>query len=139
MLTSPRGEPKGKLTKLADGKTDAYIATAPADKAHKDTAIVYVADIFGLWQNSKLIADAYAAEGYTTLVPDLFNGDQAPLNPPAGFDIFGWLAKGSDGSNPHGKEQVDPIVASAIKTLKEQGFTKIGAVGYCFGAKVGRH
>ncbi|KAF4122064.1 Dienelactone hydrolase [Geosmithia morbida] len=131
------GEPKGKLTKLADDKTDAYIATAsgPNAESRKNTAILIVTDIFGIWPNSKLIADEFAVEGYTTLVPDLFNGDQASLNPPAGFDIFKWLAEGTGGKNPHTKEIVDGIVAEAIKTLKGQGFTKIGAVGYCFGAK----
>ncbi|RYC79719.1 hypothetical protein BFJ63_vAg17399, partial [Fusarium oxysporum f. sp. narcissi] len=37
--------------------------------------------------------------------------------------------------NPHTPVQVDPIVIKAIEALKEQGIVKIGAVGYCFGAK----
>ncbi len=35
----------------------------------------------------------------------------------------------------HGVEQIDPIVEAAVKYLKEKGFKKIGAVGYCFGGK----
>lgn len=82
------------------------------------------------------MADTFAAEGYTTLVLDLFNGDPVPLNKPAGFDIMSWISKGSDGQNPHTKEFVDPIIVSGIKTLQSLGIKKIGAAGYCFGAKV---
>lgn len=48
-----------------------------------------------------------------------------------------WLAEGTDGKNPHTKEYVDPIIELSLEYLKDQGFTKIGALGYCFGAKVG--
>ncbi|KAI1353888.1 dienelactone hydrolase [Xylaria sp. FL0043] len=133
------GEPTGSDIKV--GKYDAYLATPDPAKAHKDTAILYLPDVIGLWQNSKLIADQFAANGYLTLIIDLFNGDPAPLNRKEGFDIFAWLEKGSDGNNPHTKEYVDPIVVEAIKWLKtEKGVKKLGAVGYCFGAKyVARH
>lgn len=98
-------------------------------------------DVIGIWQNSQLIADQFAANGYTTLIIDLFNGDPIPLNRPEGFDIFKWLANGSTGDNPHTTEAVDPIVEEAIKYLRqEKGVKKLGGVGYCFGAKyVARH
>lgn len=48
---------------------------------------------------------------------------------------MGWMTKGSNGSNPHTTTEVDPITASAIKYLQNKGFTRIGGVGYCFGAK----
>lgn len=116
------------------------MATPPAGKAHKDTAILYLPDVIGIWQNSQLMADQYAANGYLTLVIDLFNGDPLSLNRPADFDFMTWLTKGSDGNNPHTKEHVDPIVKEAIQWLKDQGVKKIGSVGYCFGAKyVARH
>lgn len=95
-------------------------------------------DIFGIAQNSKLMVDGFAAEGYTTLLPDYFNGDQAPVDMPAGFDVLGWIKNGSDGKTPHTAEYIDPVVVEGIKTLKSMGFKKIGAVGYCFGAKVRR-
>ncbi|KAI0428445.1 dienelactone hydrolase [Xylaria sp. FL1042] len=133
------GEPTGADIKV--GKHAAYLATPDPAKAHKDTAILYLPDVIGIWQNSKLIADQFAANGYLTLIIDLFNGDPAPLNRPEGFDIFSWLEKGSSGDNPHTKEYVDPIVLEAIKWLKtEKGIKKLGSVGYCFGAKyVARH
>ncbi|KAF9774373.1 hypothetical protein IL306_007638 [Fusarium sp. DS 682] len=128
------GEPTGKMIKLGSG-LDAYIATAPEGKAHKGTGIVYLPDIFGIWNNSKLMADQFAANGYTTIIPDVFNGDVMPFPFPEGIDVMSWITKGANGDNPHTPAQIDPIVVEAIKTLKEQGATKIGAVGYCFGAK----
>ncbi|KAL2193022.1 dienelactone hydrolase [Corynascus similis CBS 632.67] len=134
------GTPTGKLVRVAN-KHDAYLATPPADKEHKGAGILIIPDVIGIWQNSKLIADQFAANGYLTLLLDVFEGDPLQLNRPAGFNIMEWLAKGSDGKTPHTKEAVDPIVVDGIKALKEEyGITKLGAVGYCFGAKyVVRH
>ncbi|KAI1429712.1 dienelactone hydrolase [Xylaria sp. FL1777] len=128
------GESTGADIKV--GKHAAYLATPEPAKAHKDAGILFVSDVFGIWQNSKLIADQFAANGYLTLIIDLFNGDPAPLNPKEGFEIFSWLEKGTNGDNPHTKEYVDPIVVEGIKWLRnEKGIKKLGAVGYCFGAK----
>ncbi|KAK4038590.1 dienelactone hydrolase [Parachaetomium inaequale] len=135
------GDPVGKMVRVA-GKHDAYLASPPADKAHAGAGILLLPDVIGIWQNSKLIADQFAANGYLTLLLDTFNGDPLSLTDrPAGFNIMDWLVKGSDGNTPHTKEAVDPIVVDGIKALKEEyGIQKIGAVGYCFGAKyVVRH
>lgn len=133
------GEPQGKMIKV--GQFDAYLAEPAADKAKQDAGILYIPDIFGLWPNSKLMADQFAANGYQTLIIDVFNGDQLTENRPADFDIMSWLVKGSDGKNPHTKDAVDPIVKQAIDYMKGTlGVKKLGAVGYCFGAKyVARH
>lgn len=134
------GAPTGKAIKVG-GKWDAYVATPPADKEHKGVGLLYIPDVLGIWPNSQLMADQLAANGYLTLIIDVFNGDPLSLNRPEGFDFNTWLTKGSTGDNPHTKEFVDPIVLAAIKTLKEEyGIQKLGALGYCFGAKyVARH
>ncbi|KAK3381151.1 dienelactone hydrolase [Podospora didyma] len=134
------GEATGKDTKIA-GKYDAYVAVPPQDNAHNGVGILILPDVLGIWQNSKLIADQFAANGYTAILVDLFNGDALTLNRPANFDFPAWLSKGSTGDNPHTKETVDPIVVDSLKALKtEYNLKKIGAVGYCFGAKyVVRH
>ncbi|KAH6843462.1 dienelactone hydrolase [Chaetomium sp. MPI-CAGE-AT-0009] len=130
------GDPVGKAVQVA-GKHDAYLASPPADKAHQGAGILLIPDVIGIWQNSKLIADQFAANGYLTLLLDVYNGDALSLtNRPAGFNLMDWIAKGSDGNNPHTAEAIDPIVLDAIKALKEEyGIQKIGGVGYCFGAK----
>ncbi|KAF5024573.1 hypothetical protein F66182_3336 [Fusarium sp. NRRL 66182] len=126
------GDPQGTFVHV-DGKVDGYLAK-PANKAPKQ-GILYLPDIFGIWQNSKLMADAFAAQGYLCLVLDTFSKDSAPVELPKDFDIMGWLAKGSDGHNPHTAEAIDPIVVSGIKYLQSCGVTQIAAVGYCLGAK----
>ena len=78
------------------------------------------------------MADQYAANGYYTLTPDIFNGDALSLNRKGDFDFMAWVTKGSGGNNPHTPEAIDPIVEKSIKYLQEKGFKKIGAVGYCF-------
>lgn len=118
---------------------NAYLASPPADAkiVHNDAAILYLPDIIGIWQNSKLMADNFAANGYLCLVVDILNGDPVPLNRPPGFDMKQWMSQGSDGNNPHTKAAVDPIVHAAITYLKDSlGVKRIGAAGYCFGAKV---
>jgi dienelactone hydrolase len=100
-------------------------------------ALLYFPDVLGIWQNSQLMADQFAANGYHTLIVDTFNGDALSLNRPQGFDMKEWMLEGSDGQNPHTPNAVDPIIEAATKFLKEQhGVKKIGAVGYCFGGKV---
>ncbi|KAK7754492.1 hypothetical protein SLS62_003512 [Diatrype stigma] len=136
------GTPVGTSIKV--GKHDAYLSTPGADATANhgtEKAVLILPDVIGIWQNSQLIADQFAANGYTTLIIDLFNGDPIPLNRPEGFDLWKWLANGSTGDNPHTAEAVDPIVEEAIKFLRqEKGVKKLGAVGYCFGAKyVARH
>lgn len=82
------------------------------------------------------MADNFAARGYTTIIIDVFNGDPISLNRKGDFDFMAWLTKGSDGNNPHTAEFVDPIIVAGIKALKDLGVKRVGAVGYCFGAKV---
>jgi len=137
--TLHEGETTGKDIKI-DGTIDAYLATPPEGKAHDGYGILYLPDVISIWQNSKIMADNFAANGYTTLILDLFNGDPIQLNRGGNFDFMGWLTKGSEGNNPHTFEYVDPIVEKGIKALRDLGIKKIGAVGYCFGAKyVVRH
>ncbi|KAI1760102.1 dienelactone hydrolase [Hypoxylon sp. FL1150] len=135
------GEPKGQDIKI--GNWDAYI-TVPQNamaEAHGFSALLFIPDVIGIWQNSKLIADQFAANGYLTLVLDIYNGDALALNRPEGFDFEGWIAHGSTGDNPHTPKAIDPIVEAAIGYLREErGVNRLGAVGYCFGAKyVARH
>lgn len=127
---SSSGKPTGKTIKI--GSIEAYVAEPTGKTVHKDTAILYLPDVIGIWQNSQLMADQYAANGYYTIIPDLFNGDPIPLNRPEGFNLMEWLTKGTGGNNPHTYKAVDPIVQKSIEYLKEQGFKKIGSVGYCF-------
>ncbi|KAK7985874.1 dienelactone hydrolase [Apiospora saccharicola] len=132
------GTPTGQTIKV--GAYDGYLAVPESGKARADNAaILYLPDIFSLSQNAKLIADQYAAAGYLTLIVDVMNGDALPIDfNPAGFDFPKFLAGGSTGDNPHTPEAVDKVAQAGIKYLKEEKkVTKLGSVGYCFGAKCG--
>jgi dienelactone hydrolase len=100
------------------------------------TAILLLPDVIGhKFINAQLIADQFAANGYFVVMPDLFEGDPISLNPPNDFDFMKWFTT-SGPSKGHTYEVVDPIVEQVIKEMKTNlGVKKIGAVGYCFGAK----
>jgi dienelactone hydrolase len=122
------------MTRIDSGKIEAYVATANGTM-HPHAALLFLPDVIGIWQNSKLMADQFGANGYYTLMPDLFNGDSLALNRPPDFDLQKWKTYGSDGKNPHTTKEIDPIIEVAVQELRAQGYKKIGAVGYCFGAK----
>lgn len=126
------GTPTG--SKKNAGGIDTYFAYPESKQT--DTAILILTDVIGHdFVNAQLIADQFAANGYFVAMPDLFEGDPIPLNRPDDFDIMKWLTT-SGPSGGHTPKQVDPIVEKVIKALKEEyGVKKLGAVGYCFGAK----
>ncbi|KAJ5476763.1 hypothetical protein N7475_002492 [Penicillium sp. IBT 31633x] len=122
------GTPTGE-TKNIDG-VETYIAY-PKDNKNPEKAIVFMTDIFGLFPNAKLLADEYANNGYLTVIPDLFQGDQISVDDmdSGNVDFPAWLPK-------HQPANVEPPLESTIKYVRETfGVKKLGAVGYCFGGK----
>ena len=107
---------------------ETYIAR-PKDP-HPSVAILLITDVIGhRFNNAQLIADQFAANGYLTYMPDAFFGDPIPLNRPPGFEMQEWLKR-------HTVERTEPVVQKFVKHLREkEGAKKLGAVGYCFGAK----
>jgi dienelactone hydrolase len=91
-----------------------------------------LSDVFGLYNNSKLLADDFATNGYLTVIPDILNDEALPLDAleSGKVDIASWGAR-------HGPKEVDPVVESTIAYLRRHlGIKRIGGVGYCFGGKV---
>ncbi|KZF20126.1 dienelactone hydrolase family protein [Xylona heveae TC161] len=128
------GKAVGTITTLkarssvSQKQVEAYI-TYPANKS-THTAILFLTDIIGHNTiNAQLLADQYAADGYFVVVPDLFEGDAVPLNRPGDYDLPSWLQK-------HPTNLVDPIVEATLGEMRDTfNCQRIGAVGYCFGAK----
>jgi len=123
------GTPTGKWEKI--GGVDSYVAT-PTVNYPKDKAVLFLPDVFGAQLiNAQLMADAFAENGFKTIIPDYLNGDPIPpegLNPGSTFDIGKWFPN-------HGPEQTRPALDKVINALKEQGITTFGATGYCFGGR----
>ncbi|KAJ5990873.1 hypothetical protein N7522_011080 [Penicillium canescens] len=123
------GEAKGGFQQIGD--VEVYISH-PADRSTQ-RAILLLTDVIGhRFINAQLIADQLAANGYFVVMPDLFHGDPVLLNRPAGFDLMAWL-KGPPGHLPN---RVEPVIQAVLKEMKSNlGCKRVGAIGYCFGAK----
>ncbi|KAJ5580225.1 dienelactone hydrolase [Penicillium hispanicum] len=133
------GVAKGKMSQLGDFE----VYTVQPDNGSTEKGILILTDIIGHKSiNVQLIADQFAANGYFVMIPDLFDGDPVPLNKPGSFDMQSWRAGGyHPKGTAHLPANVDPIVTASLAEMrKSYGCKKIGAVGYCFGAKyVARH
>ncbi len=69
-------------------------------------------------------------------MPDLYEGDSVSIDLPESFDVMAWGRKGGPEGKGHGPGQVDPIIEAVIGEMRSTlGVERIGAVGYCFGAK----
>jgi dienelactone hydrolase len=107
-------------------KYETYFAYPPSSSPKH--AILFITDVLGhRFINNQLIADQFAANGFLVAMPDLFEGDPLPLNRPSGFDMPAWRAKHQPG--------FVPTVLRLVEELKKLGAEKIGAAGYCLGAK----
>ncbi|CAG9977249.1 unnamed protein product [Clonostachys byssicola] len=122
------GTPTGTLQVINGVKT--YIAK-PSGNQEPQNAVLLLSDVFGVVQNSMLLADDFASNGYLCVLPDLFEEEHLPLDvfEKGTFDIPAWAAR-------HGPEQVDPILERTISFLRDiVGVEKIAGAGYCFGGK----
>jgi len=122
------GTPKGKELKL--GGYDTYV-TVPESSSTK--TLVFFPDVNG-WdaKNTRLLADKFAAEGFTVAVTDFFEGDPPPLEELAkgNMEAFhAWRYK-------HEPEVVLPIFDKVSQALKaDYGAKAIGVIGFCWGGR----
>ncbi|CAK7204858.1 hypothetical protein SEUCBS139899_007620 [Sporothrix eucalyptigena] len=99
------------------------------------TVIVCVYDIFALHQNTLQGVDHLASTyGCRVVLPDLFRGESWPVEnmpPKEGQAVLSaWVqARGN------WEAQIRPALVAVVNKVKEEGAEKIGAYGFCFGAK----
>lgn len=109
----------------------AYVTKSPVDAGK---AVIVIQDIFG-WQlpNTRYIADMISGNGYTTIVPDFFVG-QEPWDPSGDWSIFPeWL-------KTRNAQKIDREISAILKYLKQQCHAqKIGIVGFCWGGTAVHH
>ncbi|KAH6643671.1 dienelactone hydrolase [Boeremia exigua] len=122
------GTPKGSVQTIGDIR--AYVSPTPDGST--DNAILLMTDVLGFaFPNVRLIADQFAANGYHTVIPDVFHGNEIPFPMPADFDFPTW----KETKMPR-EADVDPIYTATIKYLRGKlGVKRLGGVGYCFGGK----
>ncbi|KAF2220529.1 Alpha/Beta hydrolase protein [Elsinoe ampelina] len=119
------GEASGELRNIA-GDTQVYFS-GPADS---ETGVLFLTDIFGInFINSQLVADSFGAQGYYTVMPDLFRGDPVPVDRPASFNITEWQSRNQPAN-------IDPVIELALNEIRTNtNIKRLGVVGYCFGGK----
>ncbi|CAN8100444.1 unnamed protein product [Discula destructiva] len=120
-----QGEASGEIRSISNG-TQVYF-TGPADA---ETGVLFLTDIFGInFINSQLVADSYGAQGYYTIMPDLFRGDPVPVDRASTFDFAGWQARNQPAT-------IDPVIQRALDDITAHtSIKRLGVVGYCFGGK----
>ncbi|KAK7292369.1 hypothetical protein RIF29_08147 [Crotalaria pallida] len=118
----PRGG-AGHVDKI--GGLHSYFSGSP----HSTRAVLLVSDVFGYEApNLRKLADKVAAAGFYVVVPDFFNGD--PYNPEnPDRPLLVWI-------KDHGQDKGFEAAKPVIEDLKSKGVSTIGAVGFCWGAKV---
>ncbi|EMD39183.1 hypothetical protein CERSUDRAFT_112857 [Gelatoporia subvermispora B] len=122
------GSAEGKIETI--GGIESYVATPTVDYP-KDKVLLVFTDILGIhFNNTQLIADDFARNGFKTIVPDILAGEPIPEEAldSGKFDVAAWI----------GRHQVDvyrPIIDKVIAALKEQGITTFATTGFCYGAR----
>ena len=117
------GEPVS-LTSAADGFSfGAY--RAPPEDARRG-GLVLIQEIFGVTDHIRELADGFAADGYETLAPSLY--DRLEPGFATGYDPEG-VAKGRRYSEETPWDEVAGDLAACVATLKPPVFV----AGYCWG------
>lgn len=144
------GTPKGHVQTIAGLQT--YVAE-PKDGS-KTKTVIFLVDIFG-WEfkNTRLLADQYAANGFTAYIPDVHEGDsldidflqtvepqkterdsrslteKAAATAKTGATLGPWLLK-------HRESVARPLIENFIKQVRMiPGTNKVGAIGFCWGGR----
>ncbi|XP_042016988.1 endo-1,3;1,4-beta-D-glucanase-like isoform X2 [Salvia splendens] len=112
-----------------NGKVEEFggLSSYISGPANSKAAVILISDVFGYEApHLRKIADKVGAAGFRGVVPDFFHGDPyVPDQKP----ITEWL-------KDHGPDQGFEDAKPVIEALKSKGITKIGGVGFCWGAKV---
>jgi len=112
------------LTSSRDGFSfGAY--RAPPDDARRG-GLVLIQEIFGVTDHIRELADGFAADGYETIAPSLYDRQQRGFE--AGYDAEG-VAAGRRYSEAAPWDEVAADLAAAIAALAPPVFV----VGYCWG------
>ncbi len=114
------------------GSFRAYLATPAAGKG---PGIVLAQEIFGVNATMRQVADYYAEEGYTVLVPDLFWRQQP--NVELGYTPEDWQkAFGFYQGFDEAKGVEDVAASLALLRTRPECVGKTGVLGFCLGGKL---
>ncbi|KIK81524.1 hypothetical protein PAXRUDRAFT_832781 [Paxillus rubicundulus Ve08.2h10] len=122
------GTPEGKIELI--GGVTCYTAT-PTINYPTDKVVLLLPEVFGIeLENTKLLADDFARNGFKVVAIDYFNGEAISteaMNDPT-FDWMAWIGE-------HGAGVTRPPLDKVIAALKVEGVKDFAATGYCFGGR----
>ncbi|KAK0261833.1 hypothetical protein LTR29_005818 [Friedmanniomyces endolithicus] len=144
------GKPKGTEKDINGIPT--YVAEP--ENGDKTKTIVFLVDIFG-WTlpNVRLLADSYAAAGFTAYIPDVHSGDSIDesflqtVEPPLAVrDQQSVVDKTASGAKigatlgpwlvSHREAVARPIIENFIDKVRYiPGTNKVGVIGFCWGGR----
>jgi carboxymethylenebutenolidase len=111
----------------ADGHRLSAYLSSPAGKPRG--GIVIIQEIFGVTRHIRAVTDQYAAAGFQSIAPALF--DRVEPNVDVPYDD---MARGRDYVSRLKDGQVTLDVQAAVNHVRSAG--KVGVVGYCWGGAV---
>lgn len=143
--TLQTGTPKGHEEEI--NGLQVYVSPPPDQSTRR--SIVFISDIFGYkLNNTRLLADQYAAAGFFVYVPDFFEGDSLPIEflqsaePPlkvrqnlslvdkglktatVATTLGPWLYR-------HSESVSKPMIEGFIRTIKmTPGTNSVGSIGF---------
>ena len=123
-----------KITiRVRDGKFSGYLASPDSGTG---PGVLVIQEIFGVNKVMRDICDAYAAQGYFALCPDIFWRQEPDVDitdqSQAEWDKAFSLYKGFDEA-----KGVEDLIVALSQLRAVQGCTgKIGVTGYCLGGKL---
>lgn len=118
----PSSPVKGEEVSYGTNHT-AYLAL-PEGNEKPTSGLIVIHEWWGLNDNIQAMARRLAGEGYMALAVDLYNGNVA-TTPDSAKSFMGTAMKNPDVGIGNLRE--------ALTYLKEQGATKVGVIGWCFG------
>ncbi len=104
------------------GSCDVFLAE-PATPSANGPGLVVIQEWWGVNDQIKGVVNAYAAQGYRVIVPDLYRG-KLGLNAEEAEHLM---------TNLNFADAASQDIRGAIQYLKATGSSKVGVVGYCMG------
>lgn len=118
----------GEITTLMARDGHEFQAYLCAPKGTPRGAVVVVQEIFGLNAHIRTVTDGYAAQGYLSIAPSMFDrirrGITLGYSAPEIQEGIGYMLQTK-------REQALANMAACVAVVKHAG--RVGAVGYCWG------
>lgn len=118
-----------KITAEDRHEFDAYLAESESPRA----ALIVIQEIFGVNSHIRSVADGYAAQGYLTIAPALF--DRAEPEIELGYTPED-TKRGMGMATQIGMDKMLKDVAASMQYARQQWSLKVGVVGFCLGGSL---